>query len=75
MAAVLFGVLEGAHSGSLHDALVHVGLTVALGGLTTCAVTYLLSEWRLCPVIGRVLAAETPTPASHIGAEAPSGRA
>jgi adenylate cyclase len=59
-AAVLFGVLEAADSGSAHDAVVHVGLTIALGGLATCAVTYLLSEWALRPVIARVLASGAP---------------
>jgi len=37
-----------------------VGLTVALGGLTTCAVAYLLTELALRPVASRALASGAP---------------
>jgi adenylate cyclase len=60
IAAVLFGALQGAESGSLHEAL-DVGVTTTLGGLTTCAVTYLLSEWILRPLTARALAAGPPS--------------
>jgi adenylate cyclase len=60
VAAVLFGALQGAESGSLHEAL-DVVVTTALGGLTTCAVTYLVSEWILRPLTARALAAGPPS--------------
>jgi adenylate cyclase len=60
VAAPLFGAIQGAESGSLHEAM-DVALTVALGGLTTCAVTYLLSEWVLRPATARALAAGPPS--------------
>jgi adenylate cyclase len=60
VAAVLFGALQGAESGSLHEAL-DVVVTTALGGLTTCAVTYLVSEWILRPLTARALVAGPPS--------------
>jgi adenylate cyclase len=38
-----------------------VGLTVALGGITTCAVAYLLTELALRPVASRALASGAPS--------------
>ena len=53
LAAVVADVLYGA--GSLHE-LVHVTLTIALGGVTTCALIYLLVERTLRPLTARALA-------------------
>jgi adenylate cyclase len=59
IAAVLFAAIEAADSGSSHEAS-DVGLTILLGGVTTCTVTYVLAEWVLRPVFTRVLAAGPP---------------
>lgn len=56
-AAVAFGVMDG-----IIDPLLGlgVGLTVALGGLTTSAFAYLLAELALRPVVARALATDAP---------------
>jgi adenylate cyclase len=56
-AAMVLAAVESTHS--LHHA-VDVGLTVILGGVTTCALTYLLGEHTLRPAIRRALAAGAP---------------
>lgn len=55
--AVAFSVLDG-----IVDPLLGlgVGLTVALGGLTTSAFAYLLAELALRPVVARALASDAP---------------
>jgi adenylate cyclase len=57
LAVVAFGLLN-----LLFDPLLAlgVGLTVALGGVTTCAVAYLLTELALRPVASRALASGAP---------------
>jgi adenylate cyclase len=57
VAAALFGGLNATYSAELG---VRVAVTVALGGLTTCAISYLLSERLLRPVAARALAARVP---------------
>ena len=57
VAAVLFGILNLRYSGLL---ALKVILTVAAGGLTTCAVAYLLAERLLRPVMASVLRGEVP---------------
>ena len=52
-AVVPLTVINGSFSGALAR---NVALTVALGGTTTCAVTYLLSERVLRPITMRALA-------------------
>ena len=54
LAAVLFGVFNATYSFELGQ---RVAITVALGGLVTCAVAYLLSERLLRPAAARALAA------------------
>jgi adenylate cyclase len=56
-AALVLAAVESTHS--LHHA-VDVGLTVILGGVTTCALTYLVGERTLRPAIRRALAAGAP---------------
>jgi adenylate cyclase len=53
LAAVLFGVLNAFFSLELAQ---RVGITVALGGLTTCAFVYLFAERQLRPTAARALA-------------------
>ncbi len=53
VAVALFAALDATFSGALAR---NFALTVALGGTTTCAVTYLLSERVLRPITMRVLA-------------------
>jgi len=57
LAVVLFVALNARFSGLL---ALGVGLTVALGGLTTSAAAYLLSEMSLRPVVSRALAEHVP---------------
>ncbi len=57
IAAVGFGILNLSYSGEL---AVRVATTVALGGLVTSAVGYLLTERLLRPVAARALAARSP---------------
>jgi adenylate cyclase len=64
--AVFFGVNVG---GSLELAL-HVATTVALGGITTCAIAYLLAERILRPVTALALAEEPPTQPAGLGVKA-----
>jgi adenylate cyclase len=54
LAAMLFGGFNVAFSGLL---ALGIGLTVALGGLTTSAAAYVLAELALRPVASRALAA------------------
>lgn len=56
-AAVLFGLFFGAESVA---AGVHVGVVVILGGISTCAFGYLLSERAIRPITARALAAGPP---------------
>jgi adenylate cyclase len=56
-AAVILAAVET--SESLHGAL-EVGLTVLLGGVTVCALTYLLGERAFRPAIRRALSAGVP---------------
>ncbi len=56
VAAVVFGAYNLAESGSFELAQ-RVGITVALGGLVTCAFAYMLSERLLRPAAARALAA------------------
>ncbi|MGK2948533.1 MAG: adenylate/guanylate cyclase domain-containing protein [Acidimicrobiales bacterium] len=56
-AAVLFAVLNRDLSSA---GGVKVGLTVLLGGIVTCAIAYLLSEFAMRPVAARALAAGAP---------------
>lgn len=53
LAAVVFGVYNWDHSGELG---LRVVTTILLGGLTTCAVAYLLTERMLRPAAARALA-------------------
>ena len=57
-AALLLGVVEAAEQ-SLHTAL-DVALNVALGGVTTCALTFLVAERVLRPATARALSARPP---------------
>ena len=57
LAAVLFALLNATWSGAL---ALKVGLTVALGGVTTSAAAYLLGERILRPVMARVLTSGVP---------------
>ncbi len=57
LATIVFGVLNATYS---LEAGQRVAVTVALGGLTTCAVVYLLAERQLRPVAARALAAGAP---------------
>src|SRR4051794_20324760 len=56
-AAVLFSILNATYSGAL---AVMVGLTVLLGGVTTCATAYLLAERLTRPAFARALAYGVP---------------
>lgn len=56
-AAVLFGLFFGAES---ITAGVQVGVIVTLGGISTCAFGYLLSERAIRPITARALAAGPP---------------
>jgi adenylate cyclase len=58
-AVVVFGLLNLRYSARL---AVSVGETILLGGITTCALSYLLSERILRRTAARVLAAEPPRP-------------
>ncbi len=66
-AVVVFAVLDATFSGPLAR---NFALTVALGGTTTCAVTYLLSERALRPIAMRVLADGLPERESLPGVSA-----
>src|SRR4051794_17086250 len=57
VAAVLFSILNATYSGAL---AVMVGLTVLLGGVTTCATAYLLAERLTRPAFARALAYGVP---------------
>ena len=57
-AALVLGAVESVEH-SPHRGL-DVGLTIVLGGLTTCAITYLLAELRMRPAVGRALTANPP---------------
>lgn len=58
LAVVLFTALNATFSWLL---ALGVGLTVALGGVTTSAAAYLLGEVALRPVVSRALASHAPT--------------
>jgi adenylate cyclase len=51
------------------DLALHVATTIALGGVTTCAVAYLLIERYLRPITAIALASATPRRASWPGVE------
>ncbi len=57
LAAIAFGILNLRYSGLL---ALEVAITVALAGVTTSAVGYLLTERLLRPITARVLRANTP---------------
>jgi adenylate cyclase len=54
---LIWGVLNGSYSLTLG---LLVALTIALGGMSTCAVAYLLAERLLRPITALALAARTP---------------
>ena len=54
--AIVFGIVNATFSGELGQ---RVATTLALGGLTTCAVAYLVSERGLRPAAARALAEGT----------------
>jgi adenylate cyclase len=58
VAAILFAALNASESAAL---AIRVGVTVLLGGVTTCAVAYLLFERILRPVTARALATGPPS--------------
>jgi len=58
-AAVIFAVLTG-FSNDGAAVTVRVALSILLGGLTTCGLTYLLVEWTMRPVAARALADHVP---------------
>jgi adenylate cyclase len=68
-AVVLFAVLNLTFS---LEAAYNVAVTVALGGITTCAIAYLLSERLLRPTAVRALASATPEGAGVPGVAARS---
>lgn len=65
-ALVLFTAINLPASGDLG---LHVGTTIALGGITTCAVAYLLIERYLRPITAIALAAGPPRKAAWPGVE------
>jgi adenylate cyclase len=64
VAAAIFTVLNGTYSGAL---AVMVGLTVLLGGVTTCAIAYLLAERIARPTYSRALSHGVPERPVHPG--------
>lgn len=68
-AVVLFGVINATFSLELG---INVAITVALGGVTTCAIAYLLSERLLRATAARALAAGKPQRAGAPGVTARS---
>jgi len=58
-AAVIWSVITSA---THHDAAytVRVALSILLGGLTACGLTYLLVEWTIRPITARALAGHVP---------------
>jgi adenylate cyclase len=58
VAAILFALLNATESAAL---AIRVGVTVVLGGVSTCAVAYLLFERILRPVTARALATGPPS--------------
>ena len=64
-AAATLGVIEAVEH-SLHRGL-DVGLTIVLGGVTTCAITYLLADVRLRPAVARALSSSPPDARSTAG--------
>lgn len=66
-AAILFTALNIAYSGTL---AAEVGVEIVLGGLATCALTYLLGERFARPAVARALSAAPPRSASGPGVEA-----
>jgi adenylate cyclase len=65
-ACVLFGAINLPASG---DLALHVAATIALGGITTCAVAYLLIERYLRPITAIALAGGSPRKAAWPGVE------
>jgi adenylate cyclase len=57
LGAVIFAV---AHLDQARAAWLKAGLTVLLGGIVTCAIAYLLSEFALRPIAAQALAADPP---------------
>ncbi len=66
VAAVIFGVVNASGSAALG---LHVAWTLVLGGLTTCAVGYLLFERDLRPVTDLALASGQPSRPSWPGVQ------
>lgn len=67
-AAVLYFVIHLVGDGLAHAS--HVGLTIAMGGLTVCAVGYLLVERLLRPMAEIALASGPPSRPARPGVEA-----
>ena len=65
-ACVLFGAINLPASG---DLALHVSATIALGGITTCAVAYLLIERYQRPITAIALAGQAPRKAAWPGVE------
>jgi adenylate cyclase len=63
-AAVIFGVLNLFTSPRL---ACEIGLTIALGGFTTCTIAYLLSERIMRPVVSRAMDGATEPPPVLLG--------
>jgi adenylate cyclase len=57
-AALLFGLLNARYSAELGE---RVATTVAMGGVTTCALSYLLCERMMRPVAARALRSARPS--------------
>jgi adenylate cyclase len=53
LAAIVFGTVNATFSGELGQ---RVAITIALGGVITCAIVYLLSERQMRPIAVRALA-------------------
>lgn len=67
VAALLFGAFMLTES---PDGSIDVALTIGLGGVTTCALTYLLIERLLRPVTARALASMSPEQPVGLGVPA-----
>ena len=63
-AAVIFGVLNLVTSPRV---ACEIGLTIALGGFTTCTIAYLLSERIMRPVVSRAMDGSTEPPPVLLG--------
>jgi adenylate cyclase len=57
-AAIIWSVITSAHHGGAYT--MRVALSILLGGLTACGLTYLLVEWTIRPITARALAGHVP---------------